>query len=128
MLLRNITKIRRNATSMSKYALCRGKPLPKILVILYVYLAPFVFGCVICQCSTDIGKYMIGRLRPHFIDICKPNWNEFQCENNSLPIYVTNFKCLGNDIKHIKEAKLSHPSGHSSYSVYTMLFLAVSII
>ncbi|CAD5121879.1 DgyrCDS10341 [Dimorphilus gyrociliatus] len=124
VFLRNITKIRRSATTVSKYALCLGKSTPIILLTLYVYIAPFVFGCVICQCSTDIGKYMIGRLRPHFIDVCQPDWSKIKCTENNLPVYITDIECLGKDTKHIKESRLSHPSGHSSFSVYTMLFFA----
>ncbi|CAG2174415.1 unnamed protein product, partial [Oppiella nova] len=39
---------------------------------IYCRLAPFVFGALISQLTTDIAKYSIGRLRPHFIDVCQP--------------------------------------------------------
>ena len=25
------------------------------------------------------SKYTFGRLRPHFLDVCQPNWNEIDC-------------------------------------------------
>lgn len=42
--------------------------------------------------------------------------------------YIEEFRCLNNDITErlVKEMRLSFPSGHSSFSVYTMVYCAVS--
>lgn len=36
---------------------------------LYKYIGFFAFGASICQGTTDISKYTIGRLRPHFLTV-----------------------------------------------------------
>lgn len=38
---------------------------------LYKNLGFFLFGAATCQLTTDLAKYTIGRLRPHFIDVSK---------------------------------------------------------
>lgn len=39
----------------------------------YTTLIPFFFGAAVTQLTTDIAKYSVGRLRPHFLTVCKPN-------------------------------------------------------
>ena len=39
----------------------------------------YIMGAVATLLITEIGKHTIGRLRPHFLDVCKPNWNLIQC-------------------------------------------------
>ena len=48
------------------------------------------------------GKYSIGRLRPHFIDVCKPDFTKINCSNHA---YVEDFVCQGDDEHAIKEAR-----------------------
>ena len=36
---------------------------------LYMYAGFFTFGAFCCQSATDIAKYSIGRLRPHFLNV-----------------------------------------------------------
>ncbi|XP_060546678.1 phospholipid phosphatase 1 isoform X4 [Pantherophis guttatus] len=87
---------------------------------IYKALGTFLFGAAVSQSLTDIAKYSIGRLRPHFLDICKPDWRHINCSNG----YIENFKCLGDKVK-VNEGRLSFYSGHSSFSMYCMLFLAL---
>ncbi|XP_013918590.1 PREDICTED: lipid phosphate phosphohydrolase 1 isoform X2 [Thamnophis sirtalis] len=87
---------------------------------IYKALGTFLFGAAVSQSLTDIAKYSIGRLRPHFLDICKPDWRSFNCSDG----YIENFKCLGDKVK-VNEGRLSFYSGHSSFSMYCMLFLAL---
>uniref|UniRef100_A0A8C5SIS8 Phospholipid phosphatase 1 n=1 Tax=Laticauda laticaudata TaxID=8630 RepID=A0A8C5SIS8_LATLA len=89
---------------------------------IYKALGTFLFGAAVSQSLTDIAKYSIGRLRPHFLDICKPDWHSINCSAG----YIENFKCLGDKVK-VNEGRLSFYSGHSSFSMYCMMFLAVSI-
>ncbi|MGH0172475.1 UNVERIFIED_CONTAM: hypothetical protein FKN15_005182 [Acipenser sinensis] len=58
---------------------------------LYKAIGTFLFGAAMSQSLTDIGKYSIGRLRPHFLDVCKPNWAEINCKAG----YIENFTCTG---------------------------------
>ncbi|XP_075688796.1 phospholipid phosphatase 3 isoform X1 [Rhinoderma darwinii] len=85
---------------------------------LYKQVGCFVFGCAISQSFTDIAKVSIGRLRPHFLEVCDPDFTQINC---SL-IYIQDYKCRGPENKVI-EARKSFFSGHASFSMYTMLYL-----
>ncbi|XP_022518784.2 phospholipid phosphatase 1 isoform X1 [Astyanax mexicanus] len=87
----------------------------------YKAVGTFVFGAAMSQSLTDIAKYSIGRLRPHFLDVCKPDWRLINC---SAGAYIENFTCTG-DKTMVNEGRLSFYSGHSSFSMYCMLFLAL---
>ncbi|XP_067889164.1 phospholipid phosphatase 1 isoform X2 [Heterodontus francisci] len=86
----------------------------------YKAIGTFVFGAAVSQSLTDIAKYSIGRLRPHFLDVCKPDWGKITCDLG----YIEDFTCLG-DKRMTNEARLSFFSGHSSFSMYCMMFLAL---
>lgn len=75
------------------------------LVSLYITVGAFLMGCAICQSSTDLIKYSIGRLRPHFLAVCEPDWSKITCKDSQgLMIYVEDYECTG-DPKHIREAR-----------------------
>ncbi|XP_040013475.1 phospholipid phosphatase 1 isoform X2 [Xiphias gladius] len=87
----------------------------------YKAIGTFLFGAAMSQSLTDIAKYSIGRLRPHFLDVCKPDWTRSNC---STGVYIEDFMCTG-DPTMVNEGRLSFYSGHSSFSMYCMLFLAL---
>ncbi|KAM9541313.1 phospholipid phosphatase 1-like [Salvelinus alpinus] len=89
----------------------------------YKAIGTFVFGAAMSQSLTDIAKYSIGRLRPHFLDVCKPDWKLINCTAGT---YIEDFTCTG-DAHLANEGRLSFYSGHSSFSMYCMLFLALYI-
>ncbi|XP_018592274.1 phospholipid phosphatase 1 isoform X2 [Scleropages formosus] len=89
----------------------------------YKAVGTFLFGAAMSQSLTDIAKYSIGRLRPHFLDVCKPVWSHINCTSGN---YIENFTCTGDKIT-VNEARLSFYSGHSSFSMYCMLFLALYV-
>ena len=93
------------------------KALFRNLVILSLV---YMLGMGITMFITDIGKYSVGRLRPHFLDVCKPDWSTLNCTNldGSPRYFVGNEYCTNNekDTWRFKDARLSFPSGHSSYS------------
>ncbi|CAH3195329.1 unnamed protein product [Porites evermanni] len=52
----------------------------------------FAFGGLITIFATDVGKYTAGRLRPHFLSICKPPSSVFiNCSHN----YILDDVCTG---------------------------------
>ncbi|XP_037070512.1 putative phosphatidate phosphatase isoform X1 [Pollicipes pollicipes] len=89
---------------------------------IYSMVGVFAFGAACSQLATDIGKYTIGRLRPHFITVCQPDFNKINCSGHA---FIEDFECLGDNVKAIREARLSFPSGHASFSFYTMVYLAL---
>ncbi len=111
---------------------------PEYLINIYTFLLMYLFGAACSQLLTDTAKYTIGRLRPHFFDACKPDWANIVCyktENGvQLPLYVTNYTCLGNyelftdkeERDHrVHDAHLSFVSGHASFSFQAMTFMAM---
>ncbi|XP_034752468.1 phospholipid phosphatase 1 isoform X1 [Etheostoma cragini] len=96
-------------------------PFGSYISCVYKAIGTFLFGAAMSQSLTDIAKYSIGRLRPHFLDVCKPDWKLINCSSGD---YIENFSCTG-DAKMVNEGRLSFYSGHSSFSMYCMLFLAL---
>lgn len=60
----------------------------------------FGFGALITNLFTDMGKATVGRLRPYFISICKPNKTLLNCSQG----YITEDICTG-DPKDVLEAR-----------------------
>ncbi|KAK5622466.1 Phospholipid phosphatase 3 [Crenichthys baileyi] len=88
------------------------------IAALYKQIGVFIFGCAISQSFTDIAKVSVGRMRPHFIDVCKPDFSTINCSLG----YITEYTCHGTETK-VQEARKSFFSGHASFSMYTMLYL-----
>nr|XP_029505913.1 phospholipid phosphatase 3-like isoform X3 [Oncorhynchus nerka] len=86
---------------------------------LYKQVGVFIFGCAISQSFTDIAKVSVGRMRPHFLDVCNPDWSAINCSLG----YITSYTCKGPESK-VQEARKSFFSGHASFSMFTMLYLA----
>lgn len=77
---------------------------------------------------TEVVKRWIGRLRPHFLDVCRPRFETINCWNKTGNGEIMNAIWTGGEFctggaKKIKEARLSFPSGHASYTTFCMLFL-----
>ncbi|KAG1930272.1 phospholipid phosphatase 1 [Pimephales promelas] len=104
----------------SVYLRSRASLSYEYIVCVYKAVGSFVFGAALSQSLTDIAKYTIGRLRPHFLTVCKPHWSLIDCTSG----YIENFTCTG-DPRLTNEGRLSFYSGHSSFSMYCMLFLAL---
>nr|XP_050857253.1 putative phosphatidate phosphatase isoform X1 [Vespula vulgaris] len=102
-----------------------GYTIPPWLWMAYIKVGVFGFGAATTVLVTDVAKYTIGRLRPHFMTLCVPDINCSLPENQFR--YIQNFSCTAPGIspKLLKEMRLSFPSGHSSFSAYTMIYLAI---
>ncbi|XP_049645021.1 phospholipid phosphatase 2 [Suncus etruscus] len=88
----------------------------------YKVLGTFLFGAGVSQSLTDLAKYMIGRLRPCFLAVCDPDWSRINC---STYVQVETV-CRGSPAN-VTEARLSFYSGHSSFAMYCMVFLALYV-
>ncbi|KAL8177871.1 UNVERIFIED_CONTAM: Phospholipid phosphatase 2 [Gekko kuhli] len=89
---------------------------------LYKVLGTFLFGAAVSQSLTDLAKYTIGRLRPNFLAVCNPVWSKINCSE----FVQLEFVCQGS-IKNVTESRLSFYSGHSSFGMYCMMFLALYV-
>lgn len=91
-------------------------------------LSLFFFGMSFTLLLTSLGKRFAGRLRPNFLAVCKPNnLNSSICISSYgtyNAIYTGGSFCTGHANK-VAQARMSFPSGHSSFSTYTMLFLVI---
>lgn len=74
------------------------------------------------QIVTSFIKVRVGRLRPVFLDYCKPN---IDCSDPLYAnTYITNYTChTGHSDE--KFARTSFPSGHSSESMVSMVFIII---
>lgn len=88
------------------------------VAILYKEVGAFLFGCAAGQSLTNIAKLSIGRLRPHFLAVCQPDFSLLNCSVG----YVEDYNCTGSPSA-VKEARKSFYSGHASFSMYTMMYL-----
>ncbi|KAH8370911.1 hypothetical protein KR093_005518, partial [Drosophila rubida] len=112
----------------SGYYLCHLE-LPHWLLECYRKIGCFVFGLGIEQLTTDIAKYAIGRLRPHFLTLCEPVLpNGSNCSDPlNAGRYIEQFSCsaLNVSAKMLKDMRLSFPSGHASFACYSMVYLVI---
>lgn len=73
---------------------------------------------------TDFIKNMVGRLRPMFMDACRP---DVDCKSQLPGQYFTDFNCKRDtkDSWPLKELRRSFPSGHASESMVAMAYIAI---
>lgn len=83
-----------------------------------------------------MGKFTVGRLRPHFLAVCRPNATlcvgregDLQFSAGLLP-YVTDPQCTAPEsmARLLRDSRLSFPSGHSSISMFAAVFFVVRIV
>lgn len=101
--------------------------------------SPFIFGTVITYFFTQTCKLTIGRLRPHFIDVCRPSFNYTsatgavrtfvmtwdnvdECPHTQ---YITEYQCTTDQTSQISQAHFSFFSGHSSAVAFSVIFLCM---
>ncbi|XP_028310758.1 phosphatidic acid phosphatase type 2D [Gouania willdenowi] len=88
---------------------------------LYKELGSFLFGCCVGQSITNMAKLSVGRLRPNFLSVCNITYASINCTPGS---YVSQVTCRQPNKKMVDEARKSYFSGHASFAMYTMLYLA----
>ncbi|XP_034835037.1 putative phosphatidate phosphatase [Maniola hyperantus] len=89
----------------------------------YTSIGVFTFGAACQQLTVNSAKYVIGRLRPHFFDVCRP----VPVASSTLNTlgYIQDFTCTGPeaDAARLTNMRLSFPSAHSSFAMYSAVFL-----
>jgi phosphatidate phosphatase len=69
----------------------------------YKVIGVFGFGMACSQLTTDIAKYTIGRLRPHFFAVCVP---DVDCSKEEFKYhYIESFKCKNTDKHRLKDMR-----------------------
>ncbi|KAF8360420.1 plpp-1.1 [Pristionchus pacificus] len=121
-IFRTLAWERKCAGQFKQYRL-RERGVHRLVVRLYVFMGYFLVGVCFNQVMVDIAKYTIGRHRPHFMDVCKPNVGYSTCTDPDK--YITDFNCTGSDPKKVHESMLSFYSGHSAFSFYGAWFTSL---
>ncbi|XP_017042243.1 putative phosphatidate phosphatase [Drosophila ficusphila] len=89
----------------------------------------FLFGMLLTFDATEVGKYTIGRLRPHFLAVCQPQLTDGSLCSDAANLhrYVEDYECAGEGftLEDVRQARLSFPSGHSSLAFYAMVYVAL---
>ncbi|ALC44264.1 CG11426 [Drosophila busckii] len=92
-------------------------------------LSYFGFGMLLTFDATEVGKYTIGRLRPHFMAVCQPQLSDGSLCSDlaNQHRYVEDYECAGEGytVADVRQARLSFPSGHSSIAFYALLYVAL---
>jgi len=93
---------------------------------LYIILGFFLLGAVSTDILTNLGKNTIARMRPCFIEMCKPSTDvKLFCNqingNYSSYVKLSDLRCK-REPSYYSDYMKSFPSGHSSMSFYPMVF------
>ncbi len=108
---------RKGQYATSESTKCFSYNIPKAITTIIWFIYVDIYGAALNTFITDVGKYSLGRLRPHFLDACKPAWGTFNCTDGmGRNVFVTADVCTAPASKITKEMRLSFPSGHSSFS------------
>uniref|UniRef100_A0AC34FQB4 Phosphatidic acid phosphatase type 2/haloperoxidase domain-containing protein n=1 Tax=Panagrolaimus sp. ES5 TaxID=591445 RepID=A0AC34FQB4_9BILA len=105
---------------------CYGHNISATVVRVIRFFLISQLGYMIDIFLLNITKYSTGRLRPHFLDVCRSSVNTStisQCGDAAT--YVEHYMCLGRDEKRITDARLSFFSGHTSHSFYWAMFFSL---
>ncbi|KAK6188321.1 hypothetical protein SNE40_004519 [Patella caerulea] len=83
----------------------------------------FLFGTMVAKVFTETLKFSAGRLRPHFIDICRPDFSKINCSLG----YITEYECTNTEVsdKLMRDSRLSFPSGHASFAFFSAVFVVL---
>ncbi|GMR45609.1 hypothetical protein PMAYCL1PPCAC_15804, partial [Pristionchus mayeri] len=108
-------------SSVVSYHLRKSFTLPSFVVRALIIFGYANIGLVMQVALTQYAKYGAGRLRPHFMDVCKPVGYKCATPND----YIVNYTCSGDNAFRIYETRLSFFSGHSSTAIYTALIMAI---
>jgi len=70
----------------------------------------------------EILKTIVGELRPHFIDTCKPNITLLDCHGR----FITNYTCTNEYATRLQivDSRKSFPSGHAAHACFMSAFLS----
>uniref|UniRef100_A0A1I7TTB0 AcidPPc domain-containing protein n=1 Tax=Caenorhabditis tropicalis TaxID=1561998 RepID=A0A1I7TTB0_9PELO len=102
----------------------RNSHLHALFVRLLTYFGYSQIGFVMNVALNIATKHVVGRLRPHFLDVCKLETDI--CATGDSHKYITNYTCTGSP-ELILEARKSFYSGHSAVSLYCAVWSALYI-
>ncbi|XP_062530089.1 putative phosphatidate phosphatase isoform X2 [Bombyx mori] len=106
-------------------ARCFSIPVPWWVRSSFGILMSFSVGFCFNEIFTNMGKKVIGRLRPHFFDLCKPSVDCSLPTDFGRYIAPNEYTCTAETPLLTDNLRKSFPSGHSSSIAYTAIFIAI---
>lgn len=101
----------------------------QLVLQLYLAICSFLLGYSCERLFKAVGKFTIGRLRPHFLAVCQPQMPDgTTCADViNQGRYIAEYTCVGlnSTAAMLRNLHVSFPSGHSSMISYGMVFLAL---
>ncbi|XP_024081810.1 phospholipid phosphatase-related protein type 5-like [Cimex lectularius] len=94
----------------------------KALMKIYTTITVFTFGMFALSAFVTFLQVFTGEPRPHFLEVCKPNFNCSYTDFN----YIAKFECTG-DASLVKTARQSFPSSVAARSSLSMVFLSIYV-
>lgn len=85
----------------------------------------FVVGVAGTLFLTEVLKLYAGRLRPHFLDVCDPDFSKVNCSQGY--VMASGSLCRGTDREMLTDARKSFPSGHASVAAYGATYIIVNL-
>ena len=80
----------------------------KFLKKFYIAFGIYIFAIAVQFSIAVIAKNMVGRLRPHFLSVCNPNFDSINCTTSStsnIYVYVDNYTCSQPDTTKMRDAR-----------------------
>ncbi|CAH2042653.1 unnamed protein product, partial [Iphiclides podalirius] len=102
--------------------LCLNIPVPTWLRGFYCAATSFALGTCFVELTTNIAKTVIGRPRPHFLDLCQPSVDCSMPAWRGRYIQPDEYTCTGTNTEKFSDMYMSFLSGHSALSAYSNQF------
>lgn len=95
----------------------------KYIVVFVKISCAYAFGFTMIELVIQGAKPAIGRLRPHFFDVCKPDFSQINCDKG----YITDYNCTDTHYSGSvhRQSRLSFPSGHAGFAMYSAVFTSL---
>lgn len=96
---------------------------PSYFRYIYRTLIVFLVGAAVTFLISEVIKLLGGRLRPHFLSVCDPDYSRIPCSEGY--IVISDEYCKGKNAKRLTDARKSFPSGHAMLAGYGIIYLLI---
>ncbi|XP_065360611.1 putative phosphatidate phosphatase [Calliphora vicina] len=106
----------------------QDKGFARAFLKLHHNITPFVCGFALHTLFMHVAKITLGRLRPHFFEVCQPyrTSDDTTCDSpKNHGLYIEDYECSNpySTRYMLYNVHLSFPSGHSGSIFYGMIFI-----
>ena len=85
----------------------------------------YVFGLFTTDIFANAGQLITGSMAPYFLSVCQPNYTALGCQDTGN--FVSQSDACTGDPDDITRARKTFPSKEAALSLYTAVYLAVSV-